>query len=173
MRRWPTVKANVAFLLSKQPATLLNMAMAIELPFRSEAAPFHSKLKKLSVGYQDAFSQIQSIAESPGAFADRFPKAIRIHYRIIESGRTALSGPVMSEDVYLKCFFDLLQGWLARETAQLAELPGAVDEKLRKLEVIRATLDALDWRSAQWVTAERPHFENLLVEARLNLTGAR
>jgi hypothetical protein len=149
------------------------MAMAIELPFRSEAAPFHRKLKKLSVGYQEAFSQIQSIAESKGSFAERFPKVIRIHYRVIESGRTALSGPVMSEDVYLKCFLDLLQGWLVKETADLSAQPGALDEKLRKLEIIRATLDALDWRAAQWVTAEKPVFEQLLVDARLNLTSAR
>jgi len=134
----------------------------LTLPFAAESKHCYEKLPRVSAIYRDGFKQLQEIAEGSGPYPERFSKLVKAHEAIIAKGMDAPSGPLMEQDVYLCCVYDLLNAWLAKEAQAAKASSGSDEEKKKALDALWAPVDHLGWSGPQWNEIEKPRLKRRL-----------
>jgi hypothetical protein len=137
----------------------------LKLPFEASAAAAHRDLKKLAPVWQSGFAELVKTANAPGPFADRFAQLVATHMKTLEAGRAAPVGPLMQEDVYMACVYDLLNAWLTEETKHVVATAPSPAVKKQQLEALLAPIDALPWSSPNWNNIEKPRLKKRVTDA--------
>jgi hypothetical protein len=137
-----------------------------KLPYQPEAERCHKDLKKLGPVYREGFSRLVSLASGPAPYAERFAQVTREHEKIIESGRMSPpTGPLMEEDIYLVCAYDLLNALVGTEAERISRSGLPMDQKKQQLEALTKPIDALTWSGPIWESVEKPRLKKRVTDA--------
>jgi hypothetical protein len=148
---------------TRQPPSEASM---LKLPYQPEAARCHKDLPKLSPPYRDGFARLVSLASGAAAYEERFAQVAQEHEKIIEAGQASPpSGPLMEEDIYLVCLYDLLNAIVGTEVERLSGSGLAGDQKKRQLEALTRPIDALTWSGPIWENVEKPRLKKRVTDA--------
>jgi len=135
----------------------------LKLPFAPEAKKCHDDLPKTSAVYRDGFARLVKTVEGSGAFGERFGKVVKAHEATIAAGQAApSSGPLMESDIYLCCFYDLLEGWLSKEAEAVKASAATPEAKKKALDALWAPIDALNWSGPKWTSIQKPRLKQRL-----------
>jgi hypothetical protein len=137
-----------------------------KLPYQPEAERCHKDLKKLIPTYRDGFSRLVALASGTAPYEERFTQVAREHEKIIEAGRASPpSGPLMEEDIYLVCMYDLLNAMVGTEAERIGRSGLPVEQKKQQLEALTRPIDALTWSGPIWESVEKPRLKKRVTDA--------
>jgi hypothetical protein len=159
----------LAFLLSASCSTD-KTEKEMKVPYQQSAASCYERLKETDSLYQKGVDQVLTVARSDDAFSKKLDTVLSFNESVIEKSRTVRSSkPWREEDVYLCCFFDLLEAMFASESETILKGSTSATEKRKGIEQLEDAVSRIQLSGPKWNQGAQVTIRKNLEEAKKNV----